>query len=29
MLVQNADIKFISKVTGYSIDQIEKLKNQL
>jgi predicted transposase/invertase (TIGR01784 family) len=29
MLVQNADIKFISKVTGYSIDQIEELKNQL
>ena len=24
-----ADIKFISKVTGYSIDQIEELKNQL
>jgi predicted transposase/invertase (TIGR01784 family) len=29
MLMQNADIKFISKVTGYSIDRIEELKNKL
>ena len=29
MLLQNADIKFISKVTGYSIDQVGELKNKL
>ena len=29
MLKNNADLKFISKVTGKSIDDIEKIKNKL
>jgi len=29
MLMQNADVKFIAKVTGYSINQIAELKNKL
>ncbi len=29
MLMQNADVKFIAKVTGYSISQIAELKNKL
>ena len=28
MLMQNADVKFIAKVTGYSVEQIQKLKNK-
>ena len=29
MLLQKADVKFISKVTGYTIEQIKMLKNKL
>ena len=28
MIMQNADVKFIAKVTGYSISQIAELKNK-